>query len=70
MPAHVLSLQFGQFFMLASTRGTRMWILVGGVAIVIAITAATLLAIWAMSAAERASMYPEDDDDETQRQPG
>ena len=41
-----------------------MWIVVGGVSIVLAITAATLLAIWAMSASDRASLYEGDDDGE------
>jgi hypothetical protein len=41
-----------------------MWIVLGGVSIVLAITAGTLLAIWAMAAAERESLYPEDDDGE------
>lgn len=41
-----------------------MWVVVGGIAILLAITAGTLIAIWAMSAAERESIYAEDDDNE------
>jgi hypothetical protein len=44
-----------------------MWIVVGGVSLVLAIAAATLLTIWAMSAAEREPNYPEDNDGQETR---